>query len=312
MASSSGNADGGMPRARDDARLELGTEPGQASESSSARLLSGGDAAASKEPSLVDAVVDKAGNAGAVAPVLCYCASSIMMTVINKYCVSGQRFTMNLFVLLCQCAVCVSIVWLAKRLRLIQLRDLTWREVKMWFPISTMLVFVIWTGSKAIQHMSIPVYTIFKNLTIILIAYGEVFWFGGRVTRIVFLSFVLMVVSSVIAAWPDISKHLGRVAPGVYARAENGLSVYGAHAGTPSAAAAAPAPAPQPASGTSNSGYFWMLCNCLVSAAYVLVMRNRIKGTGFKDWDTMFYNNLLCIPVLAVMSLVRPPHAATH
>lgn len=33
-------------------------------------------------------------------------------------------------------------------------------------------------------------------------------------------------------------------------------------------------------------------------------MRKRIKATGFSDWDTMFYNNLLSIPVLAVFSLL--------
>lgn len=33
-------------------------------------------------------------------------------------------------------------------------------------------------------------------------------------------------------------------------------------------------------------------------------MRKRIKLTGFKDWDTMYYNNLLSIPVLLVMSFV--------
>src|SRR5260370_42044319 len=33
-------------------------------------------------------------------------------------------------------------------------------------------------------------------------------------------------------------------------------------------------------------------------------MRKRIKVTGFSDWDSMFYNNLLSIPVLLVFSLV--------
>ena len=36
----------------------------------------------------------------------------------------------------------------------------------------------------------------------------------------------------------------------------------------------------------------------------VLTMRKKIKGTGFSDWDTMFYNNLLSIPVLAVASII--------
>lgn len=62
------------------------------------------------------------------------------------------------------------------------------------------------------QFLSIPVYTIFKNLTIILIvsviilsrhircfmfvllqAYGEVIWFGGRVTGVTLVSFIFMV-----------------------------------------------------------------------------------------------------------------------
>ena len=33
-------------------------------------------------------------------------------------------------------------------------------------------------------------------------------------------------------------------------------------------------------------------------------MRKRIKVTGFKDWDSMFYNNLLSIPVLITFSLL--------
>ena len=33
-------------------------------------------------------------------------------------------------------------------------------------------------------------------------------------------------------------------------------------------------------------------------------MRKRIKATGFSDWDSMFYNNLLSIPVLLTFSFV--------
>lgn len=36
-------------------------------------------------------------------------------------------------------------------------------------------------------------YTIFKNLTIILIAYGEVLWFGSSITSMTMVSFGLMV-----------------------------------------------------------------------------------------------------------------------
>ena len=33
-------------------------------------------------------------------------------------------------------------------------------------------------------------------------------------------------------------------------------------------------------------------------------MRKKIKAAGFSDWDSMFYNNLLSVPILAVFSIV--------
>ncbi len=40
------------------------------------------------------------------------------------------------------------------------------------------------------------------------------------------------------------------------------------------------------------------------SPKQVLAMRKRIKVTNFKDWDSMFYNNLLSIPILLVFSIL--------
>lgn len=118
---------------------------------------------------------------------------------------------------------------------------------------------MIYTSTKALRYLSIPVYTIFKNLTIILIAYGEVIWFGGAVSSIALLSFGLMVVSSVVAAWADIRHALE--SHGSTAKASTDIA-------------------------TLNSGYIWMLANCLTTAAYVLGMRKRIKLTNFKDFDS--------------------------
>ena len=129
------------------------------------------------------------------------------------------------------------------------------------FPVSLLLVLTIYTSTKALQFLSIPVYTIFKNLTIILIAYGEVLWFGGSVSGMALFSFGLMVLSSVIAAWADIS---------------HALQSFG-HASTEASEKIS----------TLNAGYMWMLLNCVFSAAYVLGMRKRIKLTNFKDFDSM-------------------------
>lgn len=260
----------------------------------------------------------------ALAPILSYCAASITMTVVNKFTVSGAGFNMNLLVLLIQSTVGVTCVKIAERAGLIQLRGLNARDAWNWMPLSTMLVFVIWTGSKALQYLNISVYTIFKNLTIIMIAYGEVMWFGGRVTKIVFLSFMLMVLSSVIAAWSDISHALtisnlsmphtpDSVSGGMTTDPKTGLLVpsWDVMKGEKDAINAQLVGASAndvlegfQGYGVLSSGYLWMALNCVCSAGYVLLMRMRIKLTGFKDWDTMFYNNFLSIPVLLIMSFL--------
>ncbi|KAK4049366.1 GDP-mannose transporter into the lumen of the Golgi [Microbotryomycetes sp. JL221] len=152
------------------------------------------------------------------------------------------------------------------------------QDAKRWSPVSLGLVTMMYTGSKALQHLSIPVYVIFKNLTIILIAYGEMIWFGGTVSRLEFTSFVLMILSSVIAAAPNIAAAFSSTVVSALAT---------------------------DAKDTNTAlGYFWVITNCLVCAAYILGMRNKIKSMGFTDWQTSFYNNAISTPILLVASIV--------
>lgn len=148
-------------------------------------------------------------------------------------------------------------------------------------------------------------YTIFKNLTIILIAYGEVIWFGGRVTLLVFFSFSLMVLSSVIAAWSDIARALAisqmsmphtpdSVLGGATFDPATGkpISAFDAMGDEKSRltalAAGAAGMGDVPGQddvlegmsgwGLLNSGYMWMALNCVVSAAYVSRRGERQRG----------------------------------
>lgn len=201
--------------------------------------------------------------------IVSYCLSSILMTVTNKYVLSGYSFNLNFFLLAVQSIVCIVTIGTLKSFGIITYRQFNKDEAKKWSPIAFLLVAMIYTSSKALQFLSIPVYTIFKNLTIILIAYGEVIWFGGKVTSMALGSFLLMVLSSVVACYGDQNNAK---------TPEDSLSLY--------------------------LGYFWMFTNCFASAAFVLIMRKRIKLTNFKDFDTMYYNNLLSIPILLISSFI--------
>ncbi|CAH2351878.1 GDP-mannose transporter 1 [[Candida] railenensis] len=220
--------------------------------------------------------MDSIANNGPLS-IISYCASSILMTVTNKYVLSGYSFNLNFFLLAVQSGVCIATIATLKAFGVITYRQFNTDEAKKWSPIAFLLVAMIYTSSKALQFLSIPVYTIFKNLTIILIAYGEVIWFGGKVTSMALGSFLLMVFSSVIACYGDSS---------AAKTAEDTFSLY--------------------------AGYFWMLTNCFATASFVLIMRKRIKLTNFKDFDTMYYNNLLSIPILLVCSLVFEDWSPTN
>lgn len=211
------------------------------------------------------------------ASIFAYCASSILMTVTNKYVLSGYDFNLNCLLLAVQQLVGLCTIALLKQFGVISYRNFNKDEAKKWFPIALMLVIMVYTSSKAIHHLSIPVYTIFKNLTIILIAYGEVLWFGGKVSTMALGSFFLMVLSSVLACYGDSA---AVKATGSW------FEIY--------------------------IGYFWMATNCFASAAFVLCMRKRIKLTNFKDFDTTFYNNLLTTPILLVLSLVFEDWSAAN
>lgn len=198
-----------------------------------------------------------------------YCLSSILMTTTNKYVLASYGFNLNFFLLAVQSVVCLAAIGSLKSFGVITYRQFNKDEAKKWSPIAFLLVAMIYTSSKALKFLSIPVYTIFKNLTIILIAYGEVIWFGGKVTTMALGSFVLMVLSSIVACYGDTN---------AAKTPDDTFSLY--------------------------VGYFWMFTNCFASAAFVLIMRKRIKLTNFKDFDTMYYNNLLSVPILVISSFV--------
>ena len=140
-----------------------------------------------------------------------------------------------------------------------------------WFKITCEVSFALHitfsnSYARSQQYLSIPIYTIWKNITIILIAYGEVLWFDGKVTGLALVSFGLMICSSLLAASTDIG---------------HAISSLGTPATTTESEALLAGSAAAKLS-QLNAGYVWMMINCLCSAGYVLAMRKRIKTTNFK------------------------------
>lgn len=126
--------------------------------------------------------------------------------------------------------------------------------------MSLLLIAMIYTGSKTLQYLTVAMFTVFKNLTIIIIALGEERLFASKITGLMWVSFGLMVMGSVVGGFNDL--------------------------------------------GFNGRGYFWMTLNSASNAAYLLYMKGAIKGIGFSDFDSVFYNNVLSLPILLVLSLI--------
>lgn len=64
---------------------------------------------------------------------------------------------MTFLLLSMQSVVCVTCVVVAKKMRLISFRDIDIQDIKAWYPISCLLVSVIYTGSKSlVSTLDIP------------------------------------------------------------------------------------------------------------------------------------------------------------
>ncbi|KAJ1920812.1 GDP-mannose transporter into the lumen of the Golgi [Mycoemilia scoparia] len=183
-----------------------------------------------------------------------------MMTLVNKYVLSGFHFNMVFLVLAVQAlGTIVLLVASGNFVSFIKYRKLNKGDVMIWLPVACSQAAMLYTGGKALQYLNIPLFTVFKNLTIIAIAYGEYYVFQAQVTPLMLTSFSLMVLSSLVGAWSDITFNM--------------------------------------------AGYIWMSLNCFASAVFVIHMRRTIKRVNFSDIETVYFNNLLTLPMYLVLSL---------
>ena len=67
-----------------------------------------------------------------------------------QFVVSGQQFNMTFFLLSLQSIVCSACVIAFKKMGIISFRNFDVQDARAWFPVSTLLVIVIYTGSKSL------------------------------------------------------------------------------------------------------------------------------------------------------------------
>ncbi|KAI5179581.1 GDP-mannose transporter [Nematocida sp. AWRm80] len=202
-------------------------------------------------------------------------ASGMANSIANKYLVSGLKIRSKFFILFVQTLVmvCVLLVVAVARFGKDSIPDIL--RIKDWFYVSISLIVMIYSGLQANAHMSISLFTVLKNGTLPIIALNDWLYAGYRITYLSVLSFVLIVLSSVIGTLSEASS--GDADESAKKKEERRPT-------------------------TTAIGLVWMIINCLSSAAYSLRMNRIIKAQKISSILASLYINILALPFLTVFA----------
>lgn len=195
-----------------------------------------------------------------------YSVMSNVMVLANRYLVGRKYFAFEekMFVVLAQAAIAVLVLELAKMRKLVAYDNYNSETAKKWAPVTFFFVAMLYTGTQATAGLPIHIVTVFKNVTNIIIVFGEWRLFGEKVGVLVLASLGIMLMGAVMSSYSDVG---------------------GGKNASPSTLA----------------GYLWMFLNCAATAGYVLYMRYATAKSSLKisKFGMAFYNNLISLPLLA-------------
>eukprot|EP01111_Echinosteliopsis_oligospora_P017195 TRINITY_DN7373_c0_g2_i1.p1 TRINITY_DN7373_c0_g2~~TRINITY_DN7373_c0_g2_i1.p1 ORF type:complete len:288 (-),score=32.47 TRINITY_DN7373_c0_g2_i1:220-1083(-) len=139
-----------------------------------------------------------------------YCLCSMFMTFSNKLILSasGYGFSFPISVLLYQHIFSVFVIKLASALKLITIEPIVWSTAQKWLPLNILFVAMLMSGTYTLSLLSVPMVTIFKNLTTMLITVGDRLFFDQTFNIGVGISLFLMSIGSLVAGWNDLEFRL--------------------------------------------------------------------------------------------------------
>lgn len=141
------------------------------------------DAATSAPKPYITLVKDKVvNNLSAMLSCLMYSGCSVSMVLINKaipYTVAGKSKEPlpDTAIILFQCVIAVILLIIAKLFKVVDYPELQWSIVKQWIPVNIFFLAMLTTGFLSLVHSSVPMVTIFKNVTNLFTVFGDWYLF---------------------------------------------------------------------------------------------------------------------------------------
>ncbi|KAK3019386.1 hypothetical protein RJ639_005218 [Escallonia herrerae] len=136
-----------------------------------------------------------------------YCISSCSMILVNKYVLSSYNFNAGISLMLYQNFVSVVLVSVLSFSRVISTEPLTWKLIKVWFPVNVIFVGMLITSMFSLKYINVAMVTVLKNVTNVITAVGEMYLFNKRHDNRVWAALFLMIISAISGGITDLAFH---------------------------------------------------------------------------------------------------------
>jgi len=145
--------------------------------------------------------------------ILSACASysfcSVSMVLVNKSLASSYNHLiegdLNILLVVFQAIVAVIAVEGCRKMNWVEYPSFSVETAKQWAPVNIFFCLMLFTGMASIQYNSVPMVTIFKNISNITTAMGDHYFFGNKPERLVVVSFAIMLGGAIAASNNDIT-----------------------------------------------------------------------------------------------------------
>ena len=154
--------------------------------SSEGRLFLNGPPSASLQPNNATSKPtsnSQAPSLGAVNSSVLYTACSVSMVLLNKALNNTKQVSLPMLLVLAQSVTAILLCHaFAKFTPYLSANDLRldWETAKKWLPVNIAFIAMLMTSMLALEYNSVPMVTVFKNISNIFTATGDLLFFGER------------------------------------------------------------------------------------------------------------------------------------
>lgn len=114
-----------------------------------------------------------------------YTICSVSMVLVNKAISANMTVEMrhklpDFAIVLYQCLIAVVLVEFARLFNIVEYPLFNLRTAKSWLPVNILFVGMLCSGFISLVYVSVPMVTIFKNLSNLITVFGDWYLFGEK------------------------------------------------------------------------------------------------------------------------------------